>query len=89
MAMRRGGGVQTRCFPDAGRLEQRHPLASRVADRVGDLALIGPQAHRAGQRAHALGEDKFALDPFAQTKARRRDERAQRIGADLGERHIS
>jgi hypothetical protein len=76
-------------FPDAGRLEQRHPLASRVADRVGDLALIGPEPNRAGQRGDALGEDKFALDPFAQTKARRRDERAQRIGADLGERHIS
>jgi hypothetical protein len=36
---------------DADRLDRGHALDFRVANRVGDLALIRPQMNRAGQRA--------------------------------------
>ncbi len=60
-----------------------HSLAIlRGADRVGDLALIAPQSDAAGHRRRAIGLHESCLDPVGETLARRRDHRAQRVGAD-------
>lgn len=42
--------------------------------------LIGSKPHRAGQRAQAYGEAKFALDTFGEAKPRRRDKSRERAG---------
>jgi len=52
--------------------ERRDALDLRVADRVGDLALIWPQPDAAGQGRGAFGQDDLAFDPLRQVQPRRR-----------------
>jgi hypothetical protein len=39
-----------------------------IGNGVRDLALIRPEPHRAGLRAHAFGQPKFVLDPFGEPR---------------------
>jgi hypothetical protein len=62
----------------------RHPFDLGITDGVCYLALIRPQADRAGQRRGTLGQLDIRLDPIRKPQPSRRDQRRECAGADVG-----